>query len=222
VFAYSDGANYVAGSHHANSAYPLAQENGNPRGIADASQFDITNIPSSQLQNPQLPQDVNDDQKVSAVDALIIINWMGQAANVKTESEDFTTKNESEYFTDVNGDRRVTALDALQVINFLLKSRAGQFGGEVETLPQIDSSQPSGSRVSSTDSAIADLSARATAKVTSTWLPSRDAHAQRIALSDGKGDVEDDDDVLDLLAEDLLAQQSLRSDMGYADLESDS
>ncbi|EMB18058.1 dockerin type I domain-containing protein [Rhodopirellula europaea] len=67
------------------------------------------------LQNAYLPADVNGDLRVSALDALLVINQLQQdAANPVSESD-----SGSLIFPDVSGDGRVSALDALKVVNVL-------------------------------------------------------------------------------------------------------
>ncbi len=63
--------------------------------------------------NEELPEDVNNDGIVSAVDALTVINAMGRQ-----------TQNDGDLFTDVNNDGLRTAGDAVRVINRL--SREGR------------------------------------------------------------------------------------------------
>lgn len=62
--------------------------------------------------NPTNPYDVNDDRRVSALDALSVINAVGQGVRF----DEFT---EPRMFFDVNSDRQVTAADAIAVINRL-------------------------------------------------------------------------------------------------------
>lgn len=67
--------------------------------------------------NSRLPEDVNSDGLVTALDALAIINWLNR--------DDESSHGETAFFAeslslpDVSGDDRVTALDALMVINRL-------------------------------------------------------------------------------------------------------
>ncbi len=86
-------------------------------------------VPQPLLQNAALPQDVNDDGRVSANDALILINHLlsgptaaPQAASAAALAEPAGTP---VYYVDVNGDGRVSAIDALMVINYLLSPPPG-------------------------------------------------------------------------------------------------
>jgi hypothetical protein len=81
----------------------------------------------SAWQNPGDPYDVNDDGRISALDALQVINALNfHGAGVLLGSGLPTTP-----YVDVNGDGRLSALDALLVIN-MLNSQTGMGGGEAE------------------------------------------------------------------------------------------
>lgn len=101
-------------------------------------------VRSVSLQNSQLTNDVNRDGSVSAVDALIVINFLNEFGSRDTISD------EAQRFGfdfDVSGDTEVTALDALVVINELNRIAVG-------------SGEPIGS-VSRTDIALTELSSGA-------------------------------------------------------------
>ena len=70
------------------------------------------------------PLDVNRDGKVSALDALVIINDLSQKQNqsvgLESVAGSFDQGNEN---YDANGDGKVSSLDALHVINHLSQSR---------------------------------------------------------------------------------------------------
>ena len=121
VFAYPDGANYIADDHPASASYPLAVQNSAARGIADVSRLNIDDFNSVPLDAP-LPQDVNADNDVSVVDALIVLNWLGLGDLFDSEF-------------DVNGDRKVSALDALDIINFITRRLAARQAVEAEWVP---------------------------------------------------------------------------------------
>ncbi|MEM6689699.1 MAG: G8 domain-containing protein [Planctomycetota bacterium] len=65
--------------------------------------------------NNDLPEDVNNDGRVSALDALVIINRLSQTASGLLQE---LAEVANRYF-DVNDDSQTTALDALLVINYL-------------------------------------------------------------------------------------------------------
>ncbi|MBB3207362.1 hypothetical protein FHS27_003183 [Rhodopirellula rubra] len=65
-------------------------------------------------QNPVTPHDVDRSGKVSALDALIVINHLNQST-----AEPVHGRSEEGYYLDVNGDSRFTPLDALKIINRL-------------------------------------------------------------------------------------------------------
>ena len=64
-------------------------------------------------QNGLLPADVNDDGRVTPIDALLIINEISQRRRAEGE----TAAQRFSKFADVSGDGRITPLDALQVIS---------------------------------------------------------------------------------------------------------
>lgn len=67
--------------------------------------------------NPRMPEDVNSDGHVSALDALTIINWLNRKGLSATGETDDSRR--SLLLPDVSGNDHVTALDALMVINRL-------------------------------------------------------------------------------------------------------
>ncbi len=67
------------------------------------------------FQNPIQRFDVNRDLKISALDALGVINFLARIGDSNT----LPASNDEGRFPDVNGSRTATALDALQVINRL-------------------------------------------------------------------------------------------------------
>ena len=82
-------------------------------GVAVASPF---------AHNQQFPQDVNADQRVSASDALILVNrlLLGQSATPLAA----TTASSPTYYPDVNADGRLSTGDLLMVINYILRTSA--------------------------------------------------------------------------------------------------
>lgn len=92
----------------------------------------------SPWQNPERLQDVNDDGRVSAIDALLVINALN-SSHPSDLSGSEPPNPPSPPFIDVNGDMRLSALDALWVINYLNSQSSysggvggGQSGGEGE------------------------------------------------------------------------------------------
>ncbi len=71
--------------------------------------------------NEALPEDVNEDGQITALDALTVINEMNREQR-GLEVDDGQTDRRSR-MTDVNNDGRRTALDALMVINRLNRDR---------------------------------------------------------------------------------------------------
>ncbi|MDA9779095.1 Ig-like domain-containing protein [Rubripirellula sp.] len=95
-------------------------------------------IEGSNWKNFVKPSDVNNDQNVSALDALTVINELGR----RSHSDDLTFELDDAailvtgegHFYDQNGDGKCTALDALRVINELARiSNGGSGEGESVT-----------------------------------------------------------------------------------------
>ncbi|HAC90363.1 MAG TPA: hypothetical protein DCF63_06970, partial [Planctomycetaceae bacterium] len=82
----------------------------------------------SPWQNPEWFQDVNDDGRISAMDALLVINALN-SSHPSDLSEAEPPSPPSPPYIDVNGDMRLTALDALWVINYLNSQSPFQGGG---------------------------------------------------------------------------------------------
>lgn len=86
-------------------------------------------------QNPVNRFDVNDDQFVSAIDVLLIVNDINQNG-----SRDLTGSGlAAPPYIDVSGDGFVSALDVLLVVNFINQSGSGE--GELATQIENSSSQ---------------------------------------------------------------------------------
>lgn len=94
----------------------------NLSAATSASPPAAASLSASPLQNQSNPLDVNGDGAVTALDALIGINFMGRS-NAESESFGFAGSSTSSMFYDVNGDGIVTARDSLQVINGLAQTR---------------------------------------------------------------------------------------------------
>ncbi|MCG8652022.1 MAG: dockerin type I domain-containing protein [Pirellulales bacterium] len=94
------------------------------------------------VQNVDLPEDVNADGAVSSVDALMVINRLRRNGGEQTNSP-------QRAFPDVNGDGNVTSLDALRVINRMRRHHRGSdrpghqdppADGPVDEIQSIDGS----------------------------------------------------------------------------------
>lgn len=81
-------------------------------------------------QNHDEPLDVNADNRISALDALLVINYLNSMQSRFLPDSGYV----SPPYVDVNGDQRVSALDALLVIN-RLNSRSTGNQGEGEFSP---------------------------------------------------------------------------------------
>lgn len=156
----------------------------------------------SPLQNTRLPADVNNDGQVTPIDALHVINEMARALPSAAEGESLLV---SSYYVDVNGDRAVTALDALQVINELSRrvQPTGTSGeGEQVATAMLQTTASSQSVDPVTDSVFAELSS-GNGKVVSVDGPTHSQTANASVATGFTSATDDDDDVLDLLADDL-------------------
>ncbi len=78
-------------------------------------------------QNPLVRADVNYDGGVTALDALLVINYLGRFDTIPVDLLEPTSFDDlAQRYYDVNGSGTATALDALQVINFLGRITATQ------------------------------------------------------------------------------------------------
>ncbi|WDQ16595.1 Ig-like domain-containing protein [Rhodopirellula sp. P2] len=163
--------------------------------VYDSLSFTITGS-GEPLQNTNLPADVNGDNLVTAIDALLVINELSRLDSAVAGEPG--SANSSLYYHDVNGDRRVSAIDALRVINYLNEVSAGESiaaaGESISTGIQTLSSEAS-------DQAIGDLAAES--KVTGGAASATNASSNGAVVVDNSTADSDDDDLLDLLADDV-------------------
>ncbi|MCO8121961.1 Ig-like domain-containing protein [Stieleria sp. TO1_6] len=160
--------------------------------------YDVLNITitgGSPLQNPALPEDVNNDGVVTPSDALSVINALAREGEGESGGRGF--------FTDVNGDSKTTALDALRVINHLAvaltasTSESESIGSAL--LPGIPASEDEDSDDGSHQTAFAQLNQQS--KLVSGEVAGGEAATSSAFLSLDDAD-EDEDDLLSLLADD--------------------
>ncbi|MEM8910683.1 MAG: dockerin type I domain-containing protein [Planctomycetota bacterium] len=126
-----------------------------PDGIASVTEsFTIEVIENdTPYHNDEAPYDVNNDQQVSARDALAIINYLN------TYGPGPVGYGDPGFGFDVNLDGEVTALDALLVINEINR-HGGPFGtveGENAGGEDVDVPKPSGESIASTPSQVAPV-----------------------------------------------------------------
>jgi hypothetical protein len=76
----------------------------------------------SKWQNPTLAMDVNDDGKISPIDALLVINYLNTGNPTNLPDTDVVAP---PYF-DVQGDEKVSPLDVLLIINYLNTHLSGE------------------------------------------------------------------------------------------------
>ncbi len=163
--------------------------------IYDSLSFTITGN-GEPLQNTNLPPDVNGDNLVTAIDALLVINELSRLDAAAAGEPG--SANTPLFYHDVNGDRRVSALDALRVINYLNDASAGE--------PTAPAGEPLANGIQTlasdaSDQAIGDLAAEG--KVKGGAVVSADASSIGAVVTDNSDTDSEDDDLLDLLADDV-------------------
>lgn len=163
--------------------------------IYDSLSFTITGN-GEPLQNTNLPPDVNGDNLVTAIDALLVINELSRLDAAAAGEPG--SANTPLFYHDVNGDRRVSALDALRVINYLNDASAGE--------PTAPAGEPLANGIQTlasdaSDQAIGDLAAEG--KVKGGAVVSADASSNGAVVTDNSDSDSEDDDLLDLLADDV-------------------
>lgn len=163
--------------------------------IYDSLSFTITGN-GEPLQNTNLPADVNGDNLVTAIDALLVINELSRLDAAAAGEPG--SANTPLFYHDVNGDNRVSALDALRVINYLNDASAG------EAVAPAGEPLSNGIQTLATDAsdqAIGDLASEG--KVTGGAVASADTSANGAVVTDDSDTDSEDDDLLDLLADDV-------------------
>lgn len=106
---------------------------------------------SPKFQNPVLRHDVNNDGRVSAVDALMVLNALGRSS---TTELDPSQAEPGGIFHDVNGDYAITALDALDVINSLGQSRSTTASDSIQHPRAFQIPEAATARITARESAI--------------------------------------------------------------------
>jgi hypothetical protein len=112
--------------------------NGAPLLHVEYTTGSVPNQSPLMVQSTVSPLDANGDGGVSAVDALVIINYLSTQAASQGEGE----MPAQDY--DTNGDGSVSALDVLQVINYLSRSNAtaASESEEAFAVPLLDAVNP--------------------------------------------------------------------------------
>ena len=147
------------------------------------------------IQNANNPFDVNDDGNVTPSDALSIINDFSNEQQARGEGPLV-----SKLYYDVNGDGKRTPGDALAVITELEESRRRAVRAEQVTSDTLATSSSDDDDSVAADSVFADLHNR---QLVTDASGSENAQAASLELVDPTSDDADDDDVLNLLADDL-------------------
>ena len=128
----------VAIDFETKASYSILVRNTDAQGVWTVTPFtiDVTNtIDGSPYQNPNNRFDVTGDTKVTALDALVIINELNRRTATPAEELDSAPP-----YLDVNADNWVTSLDALMVINYLnLAGFNAEGEGESEAIGERES-----------------------------------------------------------------------------------
>jgi hypothetical protein len=101
--------------------------------------FERTHLPAAlevlggAWQNPTNPLNVNDDDAISPLDAVLIINALNARGSVSLIGEPNPLVDD---FFDVNGDDQLTPLDALLIINYINAGGTGTAEGEPTAIGQ--------------------------------------------------------------------------------------
>ncbi|MEM6779944.1 MAG: dockerin type I domain-containing protein, partial [Planctomycetota bacterium] len=96
--------------------------------VNEGTRIRVTGV--NPFQNTVEPADVNGDNRVSALDALLVINALRRARSFQIqlpdERDDLDSGLADLFFLDVDGDGLITAIDALRVINQLSQGRSAR------------------------------------------------------------------------------------------------
>lgn len=150
------------------------------------------------LHNADLPVDVNGDNLVTAIDALIVINQMARS---RPEGEFASNSTGPSFFYDVNGDGHISAVDALRVINWLNRPNSGS--SEPIALVEESSSEVDGEPLTQVTEELA-----AAAKVVGGIGDSETSNTASLVEVSSNDDSDDDDELFGLLADDIVNQWS--------------
>jgi hypothetical protein len=119
------------------SFYSVAMDNARNREVAPINADLIVRIVSPG-HNVELNEDVNDDGNVTALDALLVINFINRNQQTSTLlSISVTGFSFDGNWVDVSGDGLITALDALRVINYLNRNQLQSLSGEPQGADRI-------------------------------------------------------------------------------------
>lgn len=100
--------------------------------------LDESNLAVNPSVNDSNHLDVNGDDSITSLDALLVINLLNRGFDEGSQI-DSQAANSNPYFVDVNGDDRLSPLDALLIINYLNTREAGE-GEASSKLSQADAS----------------------------------------------------------------------------------
>jgi large repetitive protein len=144
------------------------------------------------LRNAVLPQDVNNDGDVSPIDALLIINKMSRIDSPEGEEGSLLA---SKYY-DVNGDNKISSVDAIQVINYMTRQKnLAEVSAQAELIVGTGNS-------ASADEVFAALDLTGAGKIVSIDKPSSASVSPQLNFGTANAG-DDDEDVLNLLADDV-------------------
>ena len=122
--------------------YVVADEAGRESNLATVTVM----VHASRLQNTANQFDVNGDGLVTAIDPLLVINFLERAPTIPSPVPPGAV---GPAYLDVNGDGLISTSDALQVMNELTRLPGGS--GEGEQVPQLAPLAPAKSNLSQID-----------------------------------------------------------------------
>ena len=161
--------------------------------------------PESELHNAAMPEDVNNDNRVTAVDALVVLNQLNRS-QLGASAEQVAPK----YYVDVTGEGDVSARDALAVINYMNTNRIARQVAEAEAVAGVilDDGSTNQDQEDSVDQAVVATLNESSLLGDSSGSGNVGSSQSFIDSSTAGSDAEEEEDILDLLANDVSAQWS--------------
>ncbi len=126
VYQYEAATGWTSGQHSAKATFALNGANVNPQGIADPPAVPQT------WHNPFDPFDVNNDQVLSPVDALTLVNELNESG-----ARELSDRQDAAAYFDVNHDGLLSTVDVLAVIQALEGERIGVESAASVALDQV-------------------------------------------------------------------------------------
>jgi hypothetical protein len=147
--------------------------------------------------NNTFPQDVNNDARVTANDALIVINAIlanRAGLNAAPLAAAATGASSSRYYVDVNGDGRLSPLDVLMVVNYIL-GQSARAQAAAMAAPAVD--QAMVLMDDTADDPVAEMPPRVELEAGGDTPPAGSSQSVAMAFVTEENDEPEDDDELD-------------------------